>query len=80
MADETLTIGKSEHRKDAWDKVTGAAKYVADIPMDGYSHGAIVRSPHHYARIVNINKDSMNTVKTSIPDFFNQHLAVFSLD
>jgi CO/xanthine dehydrogenase Mo-binding subunit len=23
--------------------------------MDGYSHGAIVRSPHHYARIVDIN-------------------------
>ncbi|MFC1996417.1 xanthine dehydrogenase family protein molybdopterin-binding subunit [Chloroflexota bacterium] len=55
MVDETLTLGKSERRKDAWDKVTGAAKYVADIPLDGYAHGAIVRSTHHFARIQNID-------------------------
>ena len=61
MTDKTLTIGKSERRKDAWDKVTGAAEYVADIPLDGYAHGAIVRSPHHYARILNINTQFAET-------------------
>ncbi len=55
MADETVTIGKSERRKDAWDKVTGAAEYVADIPLDGIAHGALVRSPRHFARILNID-------------------------
>jgi CO/xanthine dehydrogenase Mo-binding subunit len=55
MSDETLTIGKSERRKDAWDKVTGAAAYVADIPIGECSHGVIVRSPYHYAQIEKIN-------------------------
>ena len=55
MADKPLTIGKSELRKDAWDKVTGAAEYVADVPLDDVAHGAVIRSPHHYARILNID-------------------------
>jgi CO/xanthine dehydrogenase Mo-binding subunit len=55
MSEKTLTIGKSERRKDASDKVTGEAEYVADIPLDGVAHGAVVRSPHHYARILNID-------------------------
>ena len=58
MTEKTLTIGKSELRKDAWGKVTGAAAYVADIPMDGFAYGAIVRSPHHYARIHDIDTQS----------------------
>ncbi len=58
MIEKTLTIGKSEKRKDAWDKVTGAAAYVADIPLDGVAHGTIVRSPHHFARILSIDTQS----------------------
>ena len=57
MVEKKLTIGKSELRKDAWDKATGAAKYVADIRLDGYAHGAIVRSPHHYAGIKSIDPE-----------------------
>jgi len=55
MVEKTVTIGKSEPRKDAWNKVTGAAEYVADISLEKCSHGAIVRSPHHYARIIQID-------------------------
>jgi CO/xanthine dehydrogenase Mo-binding subunit len=55
MTDETITIGKSEPRKDAWNKVIGTAEYVADIPLQGLSHGALVRSPHHFARINRID-------------------------
>ncbi len=62
MAEKTLTIGKSERRKDAWDKVTGAAEYVADVPLDQVAHGAVVRSPHHYARIQNIDTESAKAV------------------
>lgn len=55
MAEHTLTIGKAEKRKDARDKVTGAAQYVADIPMQALKHGALVRSKHHYAKINRID-------------------------
>jgi len=55
MAEEKITIGKSELRKDAWDKVSGAAAYVADIQLEECSHGILVRSPHHYARIKHVN-------------------------
>ena len=52
---ETITLGKSEMRKDAWDKVTGAAEYVADLSLDGILYGAIVRSSVHHGRILSID-------------------------
>jgi len=58
MTEKMLTVGKSEHRKDAWDKVTGAAEYVADVPLEGVVHGVIIRSPHHFARILNIDRQA----------------------
>ena len=62
MVDKTHSIGRSEVRKDAWDKVKGFAEYVADIPMDGYVHGVVLRSPHHFAKIKNINTDRADIV------------------
>ena len=56
MTDQYLTVGKSLFRKDAWDKTTGKALYTADIPVDGEKIGLVVRSPHHYARILDIDK------------------------
>jgi len=56
MTDRYLTVGKSLHRKDAWDKTTGKALYTADIPVENLRVGLIVRSPHHYARILEIDK------------------------
>jgi CO/xanthine dehydrogenase Mo-binding subunit len=53
---ETRTVGKAEPRKDAWEKVTGAAQYVADIPLPSLYHAVLVRSPHHHARISKIDK------------------------
>jgi len=62
MAEQTISVGKSEVRKDAWDKVTGAARYAGDIPQKGCTHGILVRSPHHFARIQQINtKDTENS-------------------
>ena len=54
MPAKTL-IGNSEIRKDAHAKVTGRAQYIDDLPVDGLLHGMVLRSPHHHARIVNID-------------------------
>ncbi len=55
MSDSFQTIGKGVIRKDAWEKATGKALYTADIPADELSYGAILRSPHHHARILSID-------------------------
>ncbi len=44
-------IGKRVLNVDAFDKVTGAAKYTGDIKLDHLLHGKILRSPHPHARI-----------------------------
>ncbi|TFG47991.1 MAG: hypothetical protein E4H33_04965, partial [Anaerolineales bacterium] len=56
MIDQYRSIGKKEIRKDAWDKAAGKAMYTADIPALDLKVGLVVRSPHHYARIIEINK------------------------
>ncbi|MBH51555.1 MAG: oxidoreductase [Chloroflexi bacterium] len=48
-------VGKRPIRHDGVDKVTGRAKYGADINMAGLLHGKILRSPHAHARIKSIN-------------------------
>jgi len=52
---ESITLGKSEVRKDAWEKVTGAAEYVADIKLDDVLYGAAARSSVHHGRILSID-------------------------
>jgi CO/xanthine dehydrogenase Mo-binding subunit len=48
-------IGTRPIRHDGVDKVTGRAKYGADVKLSGMLHGWIVRSPHAHARIVSID-------------------------
>jgi CO/xanthine dehydrogenase Mo-binding subunit len=62
MPAEMTTIGKAEVRKDALDKVTGAARYIDDIPQPDVRVGMVVRSPHHHARIVSIDTAAAQTV------------------
>ncbi|RJP48062.1 MAG: xanthine dehydrogenase family protein molybdopterin-binding subunit [Anaerolineaceae bacterium] len=52
---ESITLGKSELRKDARGKVTGAAEYVADIKLDNVLYGAAARSGIHHGRILSID-------------------------
>ncbi len=54
MTKETITLGKSELRKDAWAKVTGEAQYVADIPHENLYFGAVVRSTVHHGRLISV--------------------------
>ncbi|MEW6401569.1 MAG: xanthine dehydrogenase family protein molybdopterin-binding subunit [Chloroflexota bacterium] len=52
---ESTTLGRSELRKDAWAKVTGAAEYAADIRLDHVLFGALARSTIHHGRILSID-------------------------
>lgn len=48
-------IGTRPIRHDGVDKVTGRAKYGADIRLTGLLHGFVLRSPHAHARIKKID-------------------------
>jgi xanthine dehydrogenase molybdenum-binding subunit len=52
---ELSVIGRSLDRRDALDKVTGAAMYSSDMTLPGLLHAKILRSPHAHARIVRID-------------------------
>ena len=48
-------IGSRPVRPDGVDKVTGRAKYGADISLPGMLYGRVLRSPHAHAKIKNID-------------------------
>ena len=48
-------IGSTPDRPDGLDKVTGRARYGADIHVPGMLHGVVVRSPHAHAKILKID-------------------------
>ena len=55
VADQYRVVGTRPIRHDGLDKVTGRAKYGADVHMPGLLHGKILRSPHAHARIRSID-------------------------
>lgn len=55
MAGEFSVLGKRLPRADAIEKVTGKAKFIADIQLPGMLHAKFLRTPHPHARIVNID-------------------------
>jgi CO/xanthine dehydrogenase Mo-binding subunit len=48
-------VGNSVPRVDGADKVTGRAKYVADLVIPGMIEGMFLRSPYAHARIVSLD-------------------------
>ncbi len=50
-------VGASVPRKEGWDKVTGAARYVDDMVLPGMIYGATVRSNVPRGKIRNITFD-----------------------
>ncbi|NKB52599.1 MAG: molybdopterin-dependent oxidoreductase [Rhizobiaceae bacterium] len=48
-------VGTRPDRPDGVDKVTGRAKFGADMYAPGMLHAAVVRSPHAHAKIVRID-------------------------
>jgi xanthine dehydrogenase molybdenum-binding subunit len=53
--DEYKVVGTRPIRHDGLDKVTGRAKYGADMLMPGMLHGKVLRSPLAHARIISID-------------------------
>ncbi|MCY4654880.1 MAG: molybdopterin-dependent oxidoreductase [Dehalococcoidia bacterium] len=51
----TVNIGKSVPRRDLPGKLTGEAKYAADVQLPGMLVGKILRSPHPHAKILSID-------------------------
>ncbi|MGD9032965.1 MAG: xanthine dehydrogenase family protein molybdopterin-binding subunit [Desulfobacteraceae bacterium] len=60
--DELSVVGKSEERKDGRIKVSGKAKYAADLSAPGMLHGKILRSPLAHAKILNIDTRKAETL------------------
>lgn len=54
-ARDSRIIGTRPVRHDGVDKVTGRARYGADIHLAGMLHGKVLRSPHAHARIRRID-------------------------
>jgi CO/xanthine dehydrogenase Mo-binding subunit len=48
-------VGSRSIRPDGLDKVTGKARFGADLTLPGMLEGAVARSPHAHARIVSID-------------------------
>ncbi len=48
-------VGTRPIRRDGLDKVTGRARYGADITLPGLLHGKVLRSPYAHARIKSID-------------------------
>ncbi|WP_204113102.1 xanthine dehydrogenase family protein molybdopterin-binding subunit [Shimia biformata] len=60
---EFTFVGTRPDRPDGLDKVTGRAKFGADMSAPGMLHAAIVRSPHAHARIVKIDTSKAEAMK-----------------
>ncbi|MEP2557330.1 MAG: xanthine dehydrogenase family protein molybdopterin-binding subunit, partial [Rhizobiaceae bacterium] len=59
-------VGSRPNRPDGVDKVTGRAKFGADMYAPGMLHAAVVRSPHAHAKIIKIDTsraEAMSEVK-----------------
>ena len=48
-------VGTRPARHDGYDKVTGAARFGADLNLPGMLHGKVLRSPYAHARIRSID-------------------------
>ncbi|MGD2177153.1 MAG: xanthine dehydrogenase family protein molybdopterin-binding subunit [Anaerolineae bacterium] len=58
----TRAIGRSLPRIDAWDKVTGHARYPGDFSMPGMLHAKVVWSAHPHARVRRIDTSRAEAV------------------
>jgi CO/xanthine dehydrogenase Mo-binding subunit len=48
-------VGQPVPRIDAFEKVTGRARYVTDLVLPGMAHARVLRSPHPHARVVRVD-------------------------
>ena len=55
MSESHIAVGKALQRIDGVDKVTGSAKYAADIKIENMLHARLLRSPHAHAKVKRID-------------------------
>jgi len=60
--DSYRIITKRVNRPDALAKVTGQAKFTADLKFPGMLIGKVLRSPHHHARILHLDPAAASRV------------------
>ena len=53
--DKYRVIGTRPTRQDGYDRITGRAKYTADVNLPGTFYAKILRSPHAHANIKSID-------------------------
>lgn len=58
-----MSVGKSVTRKEAYDKVTGRARYTADILRPGSLHARLLTSTQAHAMIKSLNVDKARQAK-----------------
>ncbi len=56
------TLGQPVTRPDALEKATGTTLYAADLAVDGCAHIKVLRSPHHHAKIIHIDKKEAEAI------------------
>ncbi len=59
---EFKTMGKSVKRHDAPLKVTGEAKYAADIQLPGMLYASVLRPPDHRAKMVSVDVSGAESI------------------
>jgi CO/xanthine dehydrogenase Mo-binding subunit len=62
MAATISPIGASIPRLEGPEKVTGRARYTADVALPGTIWGKVLRSPHAHARIVRVDATAARQV------------------
>jgi isoquinoline 1-oxidoreductase len=60
---EFRIIGKSYIRRDGKEKVTGKAKYSADIQLPGMLYAKILRPPAHGAKMLDVDLSEVKKIK-----------------
>lgn len=85
MSVKTRVVGTSVNRKDALEKVTGAAKFVDDMKFGpGLLHAKLLRSPYPHARIIRIDTseaEALPGVRAVVTGKdFNQYIGLYLLD
>src|ERR1051326_6112765 len=63
---EYQVIGKPVPRVDAVDKVTGAAKYAADVNLPGQLWAKFLHSPYGHARIKRIDTSTAERIPGAV--------------
>lgn len=53
--EQTRVVGTRRPRVDAYERVSGSARYPSDVILPGMIHGAILRCPHPHARVRNVD-------------------------